>query len=125
MNFDSRAHVIVATNCWSQFHRTLAITSVLTIHAQKKRHGGGPPDIHPPALVHGRQHPHPLHAGHSNGGELSAEICLRRADFKSEARSFRCSSRWPAVPQWSPEQVRGSGVGLPAVWEQSAVLYWW
>src|SRR5262249_40253185 len=43
------------------------------------------------------------------------KICLRRCTCPKRARSFRCSTRWPAVPQLSPEQARVSVVESRAV----------
>jgi len=36
------------------------------------------------------------------------KICLRRSTYHKRAGSFRCSTRWPAVPQLSPGQARVS-----------------
>src|SRR5262249_41950797 len=55
---------------------------------------------------------------------INLKTANSRPNGESEGRSFRCSNRWPAVPPSSPEQVRGSGAELLAVWGQSAVLFW-
>src|SRR5262249_47249730 len=51
----------------------------------------------------------------SNRGARWTLQDLLEAVHLPKARSFRCSTRWPAVPQLSPEQVRVSVVESRAV----------